>query len=99
MKKLIIIFLIMSLLCFASGNEDDEVTLPETETTTEAETIPETEPQKPGITIAGNDISNYTIVHDGTKAASALAGDLKLLIHEACGCRVNVKKYTAAESE
>ena len=99
MKKLIIIFLIMSLLCFASCNEDDEVTLPETETTTEAETIPETEPQKPGITIAGNDISNYTIVHDGTKAASALAGDLKLLIHEACGCRVNVKKYTSAESE
>ena len=99
MKKLIIIFLIMSLLCFASCNEDGEVTLPETVITTEAETIPETEPAEPGITIAGNDISNYTIVHDGTKAAASLAGDLKILIHEACGCRVSVKKYTAAESE
>jgi predicted small lipoprotein YifL len=36
MKKLIIFFLIMSLLCFASCNEDGEVTLPEADITTEA---------------------------------------------------------------
>ena len=95
MKKLIIIFLILSLFCFASCNEEGEVTLPETEPTTEAETVEETTPPEPGLYIAGNDISNYTIIHDGTKAAADLASDLKLMIYNACGCRVNVKKHTS----
>ncbi len=99
MKKFILITLILSLLLFVSCVSADEVTLPETELTTEAETVEETQPAEPGITIAGNDISNYSIVHDGTKAASSLASDLKLLIYNTCGCRLNVKKHTAAESE
>ncbi|MBO5702005.1 MAG: hypothetical protein J6S71_06165 [Clostridia bacterium] len=99
MKKYILIPIILSLLLFASCNSADEITLPETEITTEAETIEETLPVEPGVTIAGNDISNYSIVHDGTKAASNLASDLKLLIYNTCGCRLTVKKHTAAESE
>ena len=102
MKKLIIILLILSLFCFASCNEEGEVTAPETELTTteaetsaEAETAEETAPTEPGLYIAGNDISNYTIIHDGTKAAADLASDLKLMIYNACGCRVNVKKHTS----
>ena len=99
MKKLLLLPLLLSLLLFASCDSADETALPETELTTESETVEETQPAKPGITIAGNDISNYSIIHDGTKVAADLASDLKLLIHNTCGCRLNVKKHTAAESE
>ena len=100
MKKLIIILLILSLFCFVSCNEEGEVTLPETDPATGAEsTLEETTPPEPGLYIVGNDISSYVIIHDGTKAAAEFAGDLKLMIYNACGSRLNVKKHTADKSE
>jgi endonuclease/exonuclease/phosphatase family metal-dependent hydrolase len=97
MKKLIIISLLLSLLLFASCSPTEVPEIPETESTTAAETtLEETIPAEPGITIAGNDISNYTIVHDGTKAAAEFASDLRLLIYKTVGCRLETKKKTAA---
>ncbi|MBQ4139796.1 MAG: hypothetical protein IJD70_00525 [Clostridia bacterium] len=99
MKKLIIP-LLLSLLLLSSCTPTESPEITEAESTTLAETtIEETLPAEPGITIAGNDISNYTIIHDGTKAASDLAGDLRLLIYNSVGCRINSKKHTASESE
>ena len=96
MKKLIIISLLLSLLLLASCAPTEVPDIPGTESTAEAET---TIPVEPGITIAGIDISNYSIVHDGTKAASDLAGDLRVLIYNTVGCRIDSKRHTAKESE
>ena len=98
MKKSIIIFLLLSLLLLSSCTTAEEPPVSELETTAE-QTQEETLSPEPGIRVAGNDISEYTIIHDGTKAASELASDLRLMIYNACGCRLNVKKHTAAESE
>ena len=98
MKKSIIIFLLLSLLLLSSCTTAEEPPVSEVETTAE-QTQEVTLSPDPGIRVAGNDISEYTIIHDGTKAASELASDLRLMIYNACGCRLDVRKHTASEKE
>lgn len=101
MKKLLLFPIILSLLLFPScaPAEEPEISVNETEATTVADTVEETLPPEPGITVGGVDISNYTIIHDGSKAAADLASDLRLLIYNTVGCRVDSKRHTASEGE
>ena len=59
----------------------------------------ETEPPVSTLKINGTDISEYTIIHNGSKSAIACANELKAAITKAVGCRLPVKSHTAKEGE
>lgn len=98
MKKLILILALLPfiLLSCAPAEVPSETTA--AETTLPAETT-EAVPEKLSISISGADISQYTIIHNGSKAASECANDLKMVIYNTLGCRLAVKSHSAKESE
>jgi endonuclease/exonuclease/phosphatase family metal-dependent hydrolase len=101
MKKLIFILLTLPFL-FASCTQV-ETPAPETTAAVPETTLPEetTEPipEELSISIAGVDISEYIIIHNGSKASSEMAKELRKIIKDALGCTLQVKTHTAKETE
>ena len=100
MKKLIFILLTLPLLlasCVQGEAPAPETTAAEETTLTEETT--EAIPAELSISIAGTDISEYIIIHNGSKAASEAARELRAAISKAVGCTLQVKSHTAKETE
>lgn len=101
MKKLI--FILLTLPFLLASCTQVETPAPETTAAVAETTLPEetTEPipEELSISIAGVDISEYIIVHNGSKAASAAARELRALISKTVGCTLQVKNHTAKETE
>ncbi len=101
MKKLILILLALPFLlasCTQGETPAPETTVAVAETTLPEETT-EAIPQELSISIAGADISEYTIIHNGSKASGEAAKELRKIIKDALGCTLQVKTHTAKETE
>ena len=98
MKKLILIFALLPFILLSCTPAEAPVETTAEETTLAPETT-EAIPEELSISIAGVDISEYTIIHNGSKAASEAARELRLLILDAVGCQLSVKSHTTKESE
>lgn len=99
MKRLLLILAALPILllsCTANETLPPETTA--AETTVEEETS-EAIPEELSISVAGTDISEYIIVHNGSKAASEAARELRAMISNAVGCTLQVKNHTAKETE
>ncbi|MBR4063607.1 MAG: hypothetical protein IKK01_11130 [Clostridia bacterium] len=103
MKRLLLILAALPILLLSCTAE--EPLPPETtaaETTAAETTVEETSeaiPEELSISLAGADISEYIIIHNGSKAASEAARELRALISKAVGCTLQVKAHTAKETE
>lgn len=103
MKRLLLILAALPILLLSCTG--DEPLPPETtaaETTaaeTTAEETSEAIPEELSISVAGVDISEYTIIHNGSKAASEAARELRAMISKAVGCTLSVKSHTSKETE
>lgn len=98
MKRFLLILaalLILLLSCTAEEPLPPETTAAETTVEETSEAIPE----ELSISVAGADISEYIIIHNGSKAASAAARELRAMISKAVGCTLQVKNHTAKETE
>lgn len=101
MKKLI--FILLTLPFLLASCTQVETPAPETTAAVAETTLPEetTEPipEELSISIAGVDISEYIIIHNGSKASSEMAKELRKIIKDALGCTLQVKTHTAKETE
>ena len=97
MKKLILILALLPFLLLSCVPADAPAETTAAEATLTAEAT-EAVPEELSISIAGANVSQYTIIHNGSKAASECANELKMLIYNAVGCRLSVKSHTAKES-
>ena len=98
MKRLLLILAALPILllsCTAEEPLPPETTAAETTVEETSEAIPE----ELSISVAGADISEYIIIHNGSKAASAAARELRALISKTVGCTLQVKAHTAKETE
>jgi len=98
MKRFILILAALPLLllsCTAEEPLPPETTAAETTVEETSEAIPE----ELSISIAGVDISEYIIIHNGSKAASEAARDLRAMISDTVGCTLSVKSHSAKETE
>ena len=98
MKRLLLILAALPILllsCTAEEPLPPETTAAETTVEKTSEAIPE----ELSISVAGADISEYIIIHNGSKAASAAARELRAMISKAVGCTLQVKNHTAKETE
>ncbi len=98
MKKLILILALLPLILLSCAPAEIPAETTAAETTLAEETT-EPVPEELSISIAGADISEYTIIHNGSKAASECASELKMAIYNTVGCRLSVKSHTAKVSE
>ena len=98
MKRFLLILATLPILllsCTAEEPLPPETTAAETTAEETSEAIPE----ELSISLAGADISEYIIIHNGSKAASAAARELRAMISKAVGCTLQVKNHTAKETE
>ena len=98
MKRLLLILAALPILllsCTAEEPLPPETTAAETTVEETSEAIPE----ELSISLAGADLSEYIIIHNGSKAASAAARELRAMISKAVGCTLQVKNHTAKETE
>ena len=98
MKRLLLILAALPILllsCTAEEPLPPETTATETTVEETSEAIPE----ELSISVAGADLSEYIIIHNGSKAASAAARELRAMISKAVGCTLQVKNHTAKETE
>ena len=98
MKRLLLILAALPILllsCTAEEPLPPETTAAETTVEETSEAIPE----ELSISVAGADLSEYIIIHNGSKAASAAARELRAMISKAVGCTLQVKNHTAKETE
>lgn len=101
MKKLIFILLTLPLLlasCVQGETPATETTAAMAETTLPEETT-EPIPEELSISIGGVDLSEYTIIHSGSKAANECAIELRKMIVDTLGYRLSVRNHSAEESE
>lgn len=98
MKRLIILLALLPLILLSCAPTEPPAETTAAETTVTEETT-EAIPAELSISIAGADISEYVIIHDGTKAAAECANDLKMILYDAVGRRLSVKSHTAKASE
>lgn len=99
MKRLLLILAALPILLLSCTA--DEPLPPETtvaETTLQEETT-EAIPEELSVSIAGADISEYVIIHNGSKAASEAARDLRAMISNTVGCTLSVKSHASKETE
>ena len=98
MKRFVLILALLPviLLSCSPAEVPAETTAPET--ILPADTT-EDIPEVLSISIAGADISEYTIIHNGSKSSIACANELKAAITKAVGCRLPVKSHTAKAGE
>lgn len=98
MKKLIILLALLPLILLSCTPADITAETTAAVTTVTAETT-EAIPAELSISIAGADISEYVIIHNGSKAAAACANELKMILLDTLGCRLSVKSDTAKASD
>ena len=98
MKRLIILLALLPLILLSCAPTEPPAETTAAETTVTEETT-EAIPEVLSISIAGADISEYVIIHNGSKAAAACANELKMIILDTLGCRLSVKSDSAKESE
>ena len=98
MKKLIILLALLPLILLSCAPADITAETTAAVTTVTAETT-EAIPAELSISIAGADISEYVIIHNGSKAAAACANELKMILLDTLGCRLSVKSDTAKASD
>lgn len=98
MKKLILILALLPFILLSCAPAEVPAETTAAVTSLPAETT-EAIPEELSISISGADISQYTIIHNGSKAASECANELKMVIYNTLGCRLAVKSHSAKESE
>ena len=98
MKRFILILALLPLILLSCTPAESPAETTAPETTLPADTT-EAIPELLSISIAGADISEYTIIHNGSKSAIACANELKAAITKAVGCRLPVKSHTAKAGE
>ena len=98
MKRFILILALLPVILLSCSPAEVPAETTALETTLPADTT-EAIPEVLSISIAGADISEYTIIHNGSKSSIACANELKAAITEAVGCRLPVKSHTAKEGE
>jgi len=98
MKRFLLILAALPILllsCTAEEPLPPETTAAETTVEETSEAIPE----ELSISLAGADISEYIIIHNGSKAASEAARELRAMISNAVGCTLSVKSHATKETE